>query len=162
MNEMLVENQKLPSLYCIHFNQCDIKKCTALKLSKLGLLKIKRRLDQCPINAIILDPFSDMIISTKDHDAIARYGLIVIDCSWETTDSFFTHKFRTGRKLPHLLAANTINYGKWDKLSSAEAVTAALFLTGFEDEAKNVLESFSWGLEFFKINQLLEKKSQDM
>ena len=61
-------------------------------------------------------------------------GLAVIDCSWKHADHIF-QKFRTGRRLPRLLAANSVNYGRWEKLSSAEALAAALFLIQHNDHA---------------------------
>jgi pre-rRNA-processing protein TSR3 len=63
-------------------------------------------------------------------------------------------KGTNGRRLPPLIAANPVNYGKWEKLSSAEAIAAALFITKFEDVANLILSKFSWGVEFIKINNL--------
>lgn len=140
-------------LFCVHLDQCDPKKCTALKLKRLGLIQITNRIDKCPRNAIILDPFADKILSIEDKQIIEKFGLIVIDCSWEKTESIFKQKFRTGRKLPSLLAANSINYGRWERLSSAEAIAASLFLTGFPENAKKILSKFSWGDSFIQINK---------
>lgn len=145
--------EKNVRLFCVHLDQCDPKKCTALKLKRLGLIQITNRIDKCPRNAIILDPFADKILSVDDKDSIEKYGLIVIDCSWEKTESIFKHKFRTGRKLPSLLAANSVNYGRWERLSSAEAIAASLFLTGFPENAKNILSKYSWGESFIQINK---------
>ena len=144
--------EKKVRLYCVHLNQCDPKKCTALKLHRLGLVTLVNRLDRCPRNAIILDPFSDQILSIADREPIEKFGLIVINCSWEKTESIFIHKFRTGRKLPPLLAANSVNYGRWERLSSAEALAAALYLTNFIEPAKEILSKYSWGESFLQIN----------
>ncbi len=50
------------------------------------------------------------------------------------------------------MAANPVNYGKWEKLTSAEAIAATLYITKFYDYANLILSKFSWGNEFFKIN----------
>ena len=145
-------NDGILKLFCVHLNQDNPKKNTALKLVKYRLIKLKKKIINCPRNAIILDPYSDTLISMNDRDIISRFGIVVIDCSWEQTETIFKNQFRTGRKLPHLLAANSVNYGKWDRLSSAEALAASLILTGFTKEANSILSKFSWGNEFVKIN----------
>ena len=61
-----------------------------------------------------------------------------------------------GRKLPQLLAANNVNYGRWEKLSSVEALAAGLILTGYLKKALVLLSKFSWGLTFIEINRLFD------
>jgi pre-rRNA-processing protein TSR3 len=141
-----------PKIYCLHYNECDPKKCTALKLKKFNLIKIIGKIKE-PLNkAIILNPFAQKEISVNDRDIIIKYGLIVIDCSWKNLLKFKDFDLKNSRKLPPLIAVNPINYGKWEKLSSAEAVAAALVIIEFEDFAKIILSKFSWGEEFFKLN----------
>jgi pre-rRNA-processing protein TSR3 len=141
-----------PKIYCLHYNECDPKKCTALKLKKFNLIKIIGKIKE-PLNkAIILNPFAQKEISVNDRDIIIKYGLIVIDCSWKNLLKFKDFDLKNSRKLPPLIAVNPINYGKWEKLSSAEAVAAALVIIEFEDFAKLILSKFSWGDEFFKLN----------
>jgi pre-rRNA-processing protein TSR3 len=54
-----------------------------------------------------------------------------------------------------LIAGNPVNYGKLTKLSTAEAIAATLYITGFKDEAHAMLEIFPWGHTFFELNQML-------
>ncbi|MBD3338079.1 MAG: DUF367 domain-containing protein, partial [Candidatus Lokiarchaeota archaeon] len=79
-------------------------------------------------------------------------GLIIIDCSWKKLLKFGSLKSENERKLPPLVAANPVNYGKWEKLSSVEAIAATLYLIDFEKEAKLLLSKFNWGMEFLRIN----------
>ena len=57
------------------------------------------------------------------------------------------------RRVPALLAANPVNYGKLEILSSAEALAAALFITGYNDMADRILEKFKWGPNFIVLNR---------
>lgn len=148
-------------LNCYHANQCDRKKCTALRLSHLKLLNVYTELNKISRSTIILDPFAEKIISKQDQNLVKTNGLTVIDCSWEKAELVFQIKFKNGRKLPLLLAANSVNYGKWNKLSSVEALAAALILVGFDEQAKKILEVFPWGMEFIKINHENFKKYID-
>jgi len=142
-----------PNLYCIHFKECDPKKCTAFKLKKFKLLKIIRKVNGNLKKAILLNPFSQKTLLSYDREIILNYGLIVIDCSWKRILNFETIKSENNRKLPPLIASNPINYGKWEKLSSVEALAAALYITNFKDYADLILSKFSWGLEFKRINK---------
>ena len=52
-----------------------------------------------------------------------------------------------------MVAVNPINYGAAYKLSCAEALAATLFITGFENQAVELMMKFKWGPSFFVINQ---------
>ncbi|MFX0011372.1 MAG: DUF367 family protein [Candidatus Hermodarchaeota archaeon] len=146
--------RSFPKLFCLHFNECDKKKCTALKLAKLDLIKIVPEIKGRIFNAILLNPFSNEELSATDREAILKYGLVVIDCSWKRIFNVKEFSVKTSRKLPPLIAANPVNYGKWEKLSSVEALAAALYITNFDACGDLILSKFSWGSEFKAINNL--------
>jgi pre-rRNA-processing protein TSR3 len=149
------------TLYCIHFKECDPKKCSALKLRDLGLLRIIKSIKGSLKKAIVLNPLSNIIISYKDKNIMEKYGLIVLDCSWKNILKFSKYSNIHSRKLPPLIAANPVNYGKWEKLNSAEAVASGLYLTGFERQGKKILSKFRWGKEFWRLNKkLLESRKK--
>lgn len=141
-----------PKLYCLYFDECDKKKCTAFKLKNLNILKFISNIQGSLEKAVLLHPFSKQVISENDSNIILKFGLIVLDCSWNNIMSLKNVRNRAMRKLPPLIAANPVNYGKWEKLSSAEALAAALFLTKNPELANSILSKFSWGNEFKKIN----------
>ena len=114
--------KKTPKIYCLHYNECDPKKCTALKLKKFDLIEIIPKIKGIFKRAIVLNPFSQKLLSIEDRAVIIKFGVIVIDCSWKNLLNFKDLNISMGRKLPPLLAANPINYGKWEKLSSVEAL----------------------------------------
>ena len=59
------------------------------------------------------------------------------------------------RKLPPLMAANPVNYARIGKLSTAEALSAALHIMGFRLQAKELLSPFGWGETFYDLNMEL-------
>ncbi|MFX1277146.1 MAG: DUF367 family protein [Promethearchaeota archaeon] len=156
--KFLNSDNVIPKLYCIRFKDkefgCAPNKCTALKLEKLGLLKIIPHISKNLKQAVILNPLANKEISNDDRELMLKYGLIVIDCSWKKIISINKYFLKNERKLPPLIAANPINYGKWEKLSSAEALAAALYLTNFRKHANLLLSKFSWGMQFFEINKI--------
>ena len=146
-------NLPMPKLYCLHYNECDPKKCSAIKLRKFNLLKMIKGIKGHFRNSIILIPFAREVISLDDRELILKYGLIVIDCSWKKLLKLLELDSGNCRKLPSLIAANPINYGKWEKLCSAEALAAALYITKFNDYGDLILSKFSWGIQFKVLNK---------
>lgn len=89
------------------------------------------------------------------------YGLVGLDCSWNLSEKIFDRNIRgDNKRLPLLLAGNPTSYGIVGRLSTAEALAAALILTGFPESAEKILSLFKWGHTFLALNrEPLEKYS---
>ena len=136
-----------------HAKQCDPKRCTALKLHRHGLARIVSRMRFLPKRAIVLNPFSEIAFSPADRDRIKENGLAALDCSWEHAQKVLQEHVRgTSRCLPLLIAGNPTNYGKLTKLSTVEALAAALYIAGFKEESVKLLSIFKWGHTFLELN----------
>jgi len=141
------------NLYAYHLRQCDPKKCTALKLARFGLVKLSFKVRSLPAHAIVLDPLSEKAFSPADRVIAEKHGIIAIDCSWANIEDLFKLKIRgESRCLPYLIAGNPTNYGQVGKLSTAEALAAALYIIGYEGQAKRILSLWKWGPTFLKTN----------
>ena len=137
-----------------HAKQDDPRKCTTLKLKRFGLARVVGHVKALPRDAVVLNPFSEKAFSPADRSTIIRHGLAAIDCSWIHADQAFELAKRgASRALPYLVAANPVNYGTPTKLSTVEALAAALYIAGFPAEAQTVLSKFKWGPEFLRLNQ---------
>jgi pre-rRNA-processing protein TSR3 len=139
--------------------QDDPLKCTAAKLVKFRLaLSIKF----IPKNSLVLNPFSAILLSKQD--ARISNSICAIDCSWERAEYVLANQFTMtrgrgiGRRLPMMLAANPTNYSKLGRLSSAEALSGSLYILGYREKAKEIMNKFKWGHTFFELNgNLLEE-----
>jgi len=131
--------------------QDDPKKCTAAKLVKFGLAT---GIHKTSTKTLVLDPFAEKTLLKKDKKLIN--SVTGIDCSWNLADKTFVKKF-TGirRKLPPLLAGNPVNYSKLNKLTTVEAISAALYILGYSDLSLKILDKFKWGHTFFDLNKEL-------
>tara|TARA_A100001234_G_C12541312_1_gene348985 strand:- start:263 stop:805 length:543 start_codon:yes stop_codon:yes gene_type:complete len=146
-------------VHAIWLAQDDPKKNTAVLASKRGDLKLHKNMKNLPKKGIILEPLCGKVFGPEDHDLLTtRNGSLVgLDCSWaqiESSVSTVMKKTRlVPRMLPLLLAANPVNWGKPGKLTTAEAISAALYLIGRQEQAREVLGAFRWGERFFELNQ---------
>lgn len=128
--------------------QDDPRKCTAAKMVRVGLATPARRI---PRNAIVLHPFAKKVLVPSDRDLCRT--ICAIDCSWKLAQAQFAeHIPGVQRLLPPLLAGNPVNYAKIGMLSTAEAVSAALYIMGFGEEARAILDKFRWGHTFMELN----------
>jgi len=141
--------------------QCDPKKCTALKLEHHGLVRGVSQVRFLPKRAVVLNPFSQIAFSRADRSRIENSGLAALDCSWDKAERFLSAHVRgTSRCLPLLIAGNPVNFGKPTKLSTLEALAAALFISGFHEQASELLAMYKWGRTFLELNrELLETYS---
>ena len=141
-------------LYVYRMRQDDPRKCTSAKLIRLKLASPLHYRQRLPRNSVVLNPFAEEVLHPGDKPLVERYGIMVVDCSWERAAEVFSKKF-TGNnlRLPLVLAANPVNYGHPQKLSSAEALAAALYVVGFRREAEKVMGIFKWGHTFIQLNR---------
>lgn len=145
--------EKCVRIVVYNARQCDPKKCTALKLEHHGLVRGVTQVRFLPKRAVVLNPFSEIAFSPADHDRIEDFGLAALDCSWEKSKRFLSaHVKGTSRCLPVLIAGNPVNFGKPTKLSTLEALAAALFITGFREQASELLAMYKWGHTFLELN----------
>ena len=139
-----------------HANQCDPRKCSGLRLKRRGLARIVTKTRFLPKRAIVLNPFSEIAFSPTDRQRVQDFGLVALDCSWEHAQEVLSgHVKGTSRCLPILIAGNPVNYGKLTKLTTAEAIAAALYIAGFKKEAEDLMSIFTWGHTFLELNAML-------
>ena len=131
---------------------------------RLGYAIPVNRFNRAPRKAIVLNPYAKIVLSSQDRFLAERYGVLVVDVSWNklvSGESVFPKIRGEHRRLPFLLAGNPVNYGKPFMLSSLEAVAAALYILGFKEYALKLLSLFKWGRTFYKLNEeLLEQYSK--
>jgi pre-rRNA-processing protein TSR3 len=139
--------------------QDDPFKCTAAKLAKFRIAEPVRFIKK---DAIVLNPFADSLLTKNDVQVAG--AVCAVDCSWERADEVAKHQkifsAGIGRRLPAILAANPTNYAKLGKLSSAEALAAAMYILGDKQVTAEIMNKFKWGHTFLELNaDLLEDYS---
>ncbi len=140
------------NIYVYYLRHDDPDKNTAVKMARHHYARIVQRI---PRGTIILNPFSEAVLSPEDRAVIVSRGLTVLDGSWRRMENVFRkHRNSYGaRRLPILIAANPVNYGKPYILSSIEATAAALYIAGFYEHALELLTLYKWGRVFIDINR---------
>jgi len=141
------------NVYICNLHTCNPKICTAVRVIRFNKAKdisannIKRE-------HIVLTPFSETSLSRADRELIFKLGIVGVDCSWNDINNGKRILNKgTGRALPFLVAANPTNYGVPSKLSTLEAIAAALYIIGEKELSKEMLSIVKWGEEFYKINR---------
>ncbi|TGZ66187.1 hypothetical protein CRM22_005455 [Opisthorchis felineus] len=149
-------SEQLVSTALWDFEQCDPRRCSGRKLVRMGLTRLLRLNEG--FGGVVLAPTATCVLSpSTDRDLMYGGGLAVVDCSWaqlETT-AFKKLKYRHGRLLPYLVAANPVKYGQPFQLSCAEALAAGLYILNRPAQAIQLLDKFSWGHSFITLNQQL-------
>jgi pre-rRNA-processing protein TSR3 len=145
--------QRQVNIVVYNAKQDDPRKCSAAKLRRFGLVREVLQVRYLPKRAIVLNPFSEVAFSPADKERIEEFGLVGLDCSWERAEEVLLKRVKgTSRCLPFLIAGNPVNFGKPTKLSTVEALAAALYIVGFEQEAVRLLSLFKWGHTFLEMN----------
>ncbi|MGB9631267.1 MAG: DUF367 family protein [Candidatus Methanodesulfokora sp.] len=134
-------------IYILPLFRDDPRKSTGLRLIRRGIAE-----KGAPRGCVVLNPFSRTVISADDVQLAEKKGILAVDTSWRAIEEV---KWPRGfwRRLPLLVAANPINYGVPYKLSTLEAISAALFILGYEEKAISVLREVKWGMEFYHLNK---------
>ena len=149
-----LENQTSPRILIYDYHQDDPTKCTSAKLQKFQLARQLHSLKEIPRSAIVLNPSSNITLSFQDRKLLEQFGLVGLDCSWNLSEDILRNNIKgENRRLPILLAGNPTNYSIRGRLSTAEALAAALVITGFEREAQRLLAVFNWGNTFLTLNK---------
>ncbi|BGP55367.1 hypothetical protein JCM8202_004707 [Rhodotorula sphaerocarpa] len=134
------------------FDHCDPRKCSGKKLARHDLMQ-ELRVGQ-RFQGIVMSPKGTQVVCPADREIVEQAGVAVVECSWARLDEIPFNKIRSPheRILPYLVAANPVNYGKPYKLTCAEAIAAALYITGHDAHADLLMSKFSWGHSFWKVN----------
>lgn len=137
-------------LYVFHAGQCNPKKCTAKKLARFQLVTLfSTPRPLWGAHLALLDPSASAPLCRAD----VVTTLVAVDCSWKHRERVFeSFPARTRRRLPYLLAANPVNYGRPYELTTAEALAAALYILGESQRAGELLNKFKWGPTFLNLN----------
>ncbi len=131
----------------LRLRQDDPRKATGSKLLRLGLAERYRPSRGSFL--VVLNPFSRRFLSPPDRGGTK--GVVAVDASWRKIESVRWPRGKQ-RRLPFLVAANPINYGVPERLSTVEALAAGLYILGYKEQALELLDPFKWGREFIHLN----------
>lgn len=133
-----------------YLGQDDPKKSTMKKLERFSMV------DRIPLQraarTLSLTPYAELFILPGDREIAENSGIFIIDGSWNRIETIKRFKLKNPRKLPLLVPVNPVNFGKPGKLSSVEAMAAALYIIGSRRDAASILSKFNWGENFLAVN----------
>ncbi len=133
----------------------DPAKCTAKKLERFDLATLHRS-DRATPYGVVLNPHAERALSPADAPTAGaddgRGALVALDCSWESAGEARFSLPGEHRALPYLVAANPVNFGRPLRLTTVEALAAALVIFGEDDHAERILSKFNWGETFLELN----------
>jgi pre-rRNA-processing protein TSR3 len=138
-------------LFMVDFEQCDSKKCTGKKMERFKLLSSIRDRKK-KFRGIVLSAFGKKFVSRNDLECAEKYGICVIDCSWNRIEETKEFRYKHERKLPFVVAGNPVNFGKPYQLSCVEALATALCAMDYVPQAKFIMSKFGWSDGFWKQN----------
>lgn len=115
------------------------------------MVRVFSRLSAIPRTSLILDPTAEQALSPADRKKTKT--ITALDCSWEVLDTDKVRSWKFKRALPFLLAANPVNFGRPFRLTSAEAMAAALVILGESQQADDILSKIGWGIRFLQLNE---------
>jgi pre-rRNA-processing protein TSR3 len=136
-----------PSLHVRYVGDDDPVKCTARKLARFDLAALHKS-DRATPRGLVLDPHAERAVSPAD----GPQDLVALDCSWDSADPPAFELAGEHRALPYLVAANPVNFGRPMRLTTVEALAAALTILGHRDRAEEILAKFTWGETFLGLN----------
>jgi len=138
-----------PALHVRYEGDDDPEKCTARKLARFDLVELHRSDRETPYG-VVLNPHAERALSPADAD---HARLVALDCSWESAGEARFSLPGEHRALPYLVAANPVNFGRPMRLTTVEALAAALAIFGRWERAEAVLSKFTWGHTFLELNE---------
>jgi pre-rRNA-processing protein TSR3 len=127
----------------------DPDKCTARKLARFDLVDLHRSDRETPYG-VVLNPHAERALSPADADT---ERVVALDCSWESAGEARFSLPGDHRALPYLVAANPVNFGRPMRLTTVEALAAALAVFGDVEGAETLLAKFTWGHTFLELNE---------
>lgn len=141
-------------LFIILEREDDPRKCTAARMVRFGDARPASS-NKVPRGALVLDPSAEKSISPEDREPALRLGVLAVDCSWNRLTEFpVLRKGLRHRALPFVVPTNPTNFGKAQRLSTAEAFSAALYILGEREQAEGIMSRFKWGPSFIPANRV--------
>ncbi|EEB08595.1 ribosome biogenesis protein [Schizosaccharomyces japonicus yFS275] len=137
------------------FGHCNPNACSGKRLERLGLIRSLRVGQKS--RGVVVTPNGKLPVSPADREVYEQGGAAVVECSWARLEEVPFDRIggRCERLLPYLVASNPVNYGRPWRLNCAEALAACLYIVGYPEEAKKLMDSFTWGHAFFEVNEEL-------